>query len=263
MNEINQEYNNQIDRRLSGTDTMPCYTNFKSKEVTIVRLGHPVGVTELLENKNGSFVGGAVYTPKVLRRIGVPIVVRTNDNSTLEITVPATDELWDAIVETQLFMATNPMKVKFDINGIAYDIVVDKVVHDMDSPENRGYANIKWPEDQEDPDILRTQRALLKDFGSYKTLMEYVRKDSSLTADLGNVKDSATNDLMILSFDGEKKDFSIEFRDSSVSVYDAEAIRSKLSSLAKKTSIKTMDYIKDPKAIVSDIRKGMYYVKKL
>lgn len=263
MNEINQEYNSQIDKRLSGIDTMPCYTNFKSKEVTIVRLGHPIGITEMLENKNGSVFGGAVCIPKVLRRIGIPIVVRTNDNSTLEVTVPATDELWDAIVETQLFMATNPMRVKFDVNGIAYDIVVDKVVHNMDSPEYRGYANIKWPEDQEDPDILHTQRVLSKDFGSYKTLMEYVHKDSSLTADIGNVKDSATRDLVILSFDGDKKDFSIEFRDSSVSVYDAEAIRAKLSSLSKKTPIKTMDYIKDPKAIVSDIRKGMYYVKKL
>ncbi len=263
MNEINQEYNSQVDNRLRSIDTLPCYTNFKSKEVTIVRLGHPIGVTEMLENKNGSLFGGANYIPKVIRRIGIPIIVKTNDSSTLEITVPATDELWDAIVETQLFMAINPMKVKFDVHGIAYDIVVDKVVHDMDSPENRGYANIKWPEEQEDTDILRTQRVLLKDFGNYQTLMGYIRKDSSLTADIGNIKDSATKDLIILSLNDAKNDFSIEFRDSSVSLYDAEAIRSKLSSLVKKITIKTMDYIKDPKAIVSDIRKGMYYVKKL
>jgi hypothetical protein len=260
--QVSDTYNTQIDKRLHPTETIPCYTNFKSKEVKIVRLGHPVGVTRMLENKSGSIFGGSTFIPQVIRRIGIPIVVRTNDNSTLEITVPATDELWDAIVDHQLYMATNPMKVKFDVNGIAYDIIVDPVVHDMDSPENRLYSNIKWVEDQEDPDALKTLHKLERNFGANTSFMNHIRKSDSSSGDLSNVKDTALHDLVILSL-GDNKDFSIEFKDSSVSDYEAEAIRSKFSTLVKQSKIRTMDFIKDPRAIVSEIRGNLYYIKKL
>lgn len=256
-----EHYNSYVEGQLNqGASINSCYQNFRSKAVKVVRIGHPVGETEMIESGSTDLYGGRTLTSKVIRRIGIPIVVRTRFNNTLEIVVPSTNELWDAVMSSSIYMSLRPMKVLFDKNGVAYDIELDdsdKKSWKEEYPALDGFKSIR---DLEDEHATRVAKLFDNDLEGHKSLMSYLKKDKKDLV-VTNANDSNLKDVIIFSIDADTKTLTEEFRGETISESAALRVREGFESYLKRKSLKVMDFIKDPKAIISDIRGKLCYVK--
>lgn len=258
-----EDANDMIAKKLSKQSNRFYYTKFKSKSVPIVRLCPPVGIMEM--TVGSPTLGGEAMIPKLIQREGLNIVLRAPDQSTMELPIQCTDELWDAVDSTAIYMSTNPMEVMFDTNGIAYDIKVKNYDFKRDNPEFNQFESV-IPVGDDDPRAMKVLNKLHKDINGYKTLMGFVNKEDNYIPSGASDNSGNTMSNLVVLTSKDSKTLSVLISDPNLPEGDVELIRSGFESKMKKgkRSLDKLDVIGNPKAMIFDVRDGnTFYVKVL
>lgn len=195
---------NYEDAIIEDTYPIPYYRGFKNTTRKVVHVWQPLGQFKQEKAPSQGNSPLQAVTPKLVKRQGLSITLKTVSGSYQEVRIPCTDELWDAINKNQIYkFKEDDIYLKFNENGEAYEYIIDGKT---DTSNNVIYteAYIKNSRIHHVRDVLNSQKK------------QEAANDSSWMGDsmIFNIKDPSNITLKIKS--GNVMDSDVKLAQSSL-----------------------------------------------
>lgn len=105
---------------------VPYYRGFKNTTRKVVHVWQPLGQ---FKQEKAPAQGNSplqAIVPKLVKRQGLSVTLKTVTGSYQEVRIPCTDELWDAINKNQIYkFKEDDIYLRFNENGEAYEYIID------------------------------------------------------------------------------------------------------------------------------------------
>ena len=255
---MNEEYQQNVSQKLTIKPSVELYYGFVNKSIRIERLGVPIGLTRM-EPTAPSALGAPMFNPVLIKRIGIPIIVKTNNMDSIELTVPATDELWDAVKDKGMaFSFQTKKELIFNENGIACDLII-KPFDVNDDPSYRYFDNVKLV-DEKDVRASKVTSKFMQNTDGKSFL--HKDKDDAVSQIKEVPKDSVLDRLVILEvLTSPKKSVTLKYADPNL---DSEVVNALVEAIGNsKKKLVPMQFIDIPKSMIWQINDKTVYIKML
>ena len=236
INSNQNNYNETINSILnSSKNNVRLFTGFTNRTITISRLCYPEAIYD--REKYTDQRTGQIAEKKILKKaIGLNIIVRSDNGSSIQLTVPCTDEVFDEVLKKSLYIKFNTIfKLDFDNTGTV--VKIHKLKNNSDFENQEYFDNVD---------------------DSESSFTRFNMNDDSSGID--NHVNNLLSNRIILKI--EKNKASVFASDSNIPDSIIKSIEKAFSGKNIK-DINALDAIDNPKAIVTEVRSNFAYISLL